>query len=100
MTKEEFLKKFTNKYTGKVELPNGAVLCKPNDNWTGTQGLYKDGDTYEIYQIGVPGGMGAADAHMIFHMYRTKSETDAFNKFYKLIKGKISDVGLYELGHK
>lgn len=76
------------------------MLCKPNDNWTGTQGLYKDGDTYEIYQIGVPGGMGAADVHMIFHMYRTKSEVDAFNKFYKLIKNKISDVELYELGHK
>ena len=75
-------------------------MGKPNDNWTGAQGLYKDGDIYEIYKIGVPGGMGAADVHMVFYMYHTKSEVDAFNKFYKLIKGKINDVELYELGHK
>lgn len=85
MTKKEFLERFTNKKTGKLELPNGFILGEPIN--TNEIGIYSFRNWWMVDKIGIPNPMSIGDALTPVHLYMGLNENKAFDVFTDFVTG-------------
>lgn len=87
MIKEELIKLFTDKETGKLNLPYGFVLSEPNK--VGETGIFQDDDnTWNVIKIGIPNPSGIGDAWCHIPLYCGYNEDNAFTVFFNFLIDK------------
>lgn len=87
MIKEELIKLFTNKETGKLNLPVGFVLGKPNK--VDETGIFQDEDNeWRVVKIGIPNPSGIGDAWYHKTLYCGYNENNAFTVFFNFLIDK------------
>lgn len=87
MAKEEFLRLFTDKKTGRVKLPSKYVIGNPTE--VDETGVYQDDNGYwRVVKIGIPNPSCIGDARQAKILYRGNSENNAFAVFYSFVVGQ------------
>ena len=87
MIKEELIKLFTDKETGKLNLPYGFVLNEPNK--VGETGIFQDDDNkWNVIKIGIPNPSGIGDAWCRIPLYCGYNEDNAFTVFFNFLIDK------------
>ena len=87
MIKEELIKLFTDKETGKLNLPYGFVLSEPNK--VGETGIFQDDDNkWHVVKIGIPNPSGIGDAWYHRTLYCGYNEDNAFTVFFNFLINK------------
>ena len=87
MIKEELIKLFTNKETGKLNLPVGFVLGEPNK--VDETGIFQDkNNEWHVVKIGIPNPSGIGDAWYHRTLYRGYNEDNAFTVFFNFLINK------------
>lgn len=87
MIKEELIKLFTDKETGKLNLPYGFVLSEPNK--VGETGIFQDDDNeWNVITICIPNPSCAGDAWCCIPLYWGYNEDNAFTVFFNFLIDK------------
>lgn len=87
MIKEELIKLFTNKETGKLNLPYGFVLGEPNK--VDETGIFQDkNNEWYVVKIGIPNPSCAGDAWCHRTLYCGYNEDNAFTVFFNFLINK------------
>lgn len=87
MNKQILIKLFTNKETGKLNLPYGFVLGEPNK--VDETGIFQDkNNEWYVVKIGIPNPSCAGDAWCHRILYRGYSENNAFTVFFNFLINK------------
>lgn len=87
MNKQTLIKLFTNKETGKLNLPYGFVLGEPNK--VGETGVFQDEDNeWCVVKIGIPNPSCAGDAWYHRTLYCGYNEDNAFTVFFNFLIDK------------
>lgn len=87
MIKEELIKLFTDKETGKLNLPYGFVLNEPNK--VGETGIFQDkNNKWHVVKIGIPNPSGIGDAWCRIPLYCGYNEDNAFTVFFNFLIDK------------
>lgn len=87
MNKQILIKLFTNKETGKLNLPVGFVLGKPNK--VDETGIFQDEDNeWRVVKIGIPNPSGIGDAWYHRTLYYGYNENNAFTVFFNFLIDK------------
>ena len=87
MIKDELIKLFTDKETGKLNLPYGFVLSEPNK--IGETGIFQDDDNkWHVDKIGIPNPSCAGDAWYCRPLYCGYNEDNAFTVFFNFLIDK------------
>ena len=87
MIKNELIKLFTDKETGKLNLPVGFVLGEPNK--VDETGIFQDkNNEWLIVKIGIPNPSGIGDARYHKTLYCGYNEDNAFTVFFNFLINK------------
>lgn len=87
MNKQTLIKLFTNKETGKLNLPVGFVLGEPNK--ADETGIFQDEDNeWRVVKIGIPNPSGIGDAWYHKTLYCGYNEDNAFTVFFNFLIDK------------
>lgn len=87
MIKEELIKLFTDKETGKLNLPYGFVLSEPNK--ADETGIFQDkNNEWHVVKIGIPNPSGIGDAWYHRTLYCGYNEDNAFTVFFNFLIDK------------
>lgn len=87
MNKQTLIKLFTNKETGKLNLPYGFVLGEPNK--VDETGIFQDkNNEWLVVKIGIPNPSCAGDAWCHRTLYRGYNEDNAFTVFFNFLISK------------
>lgn len=87
MTKEEFLRLFTDEKTGRIKLPSNYIIGNPTE--VDETGVYQDDNGYWcVVKIGIPNPSCIGDARQANTLYRGNSENNAFAVFYSFVVGQ------------
>lgn len=87
MDKQTLIKLFTNKETGKLNLPVGFVLGEPNK--VDETGIFQDkNNEWYVVKIGIPNPSCAGDAWCQRTLYRGYNEDNAFTVFFNFLIDK------------
>lgn len=87
MNKQTLIKLFTNKETGKLNLPVGFVLGEPNK--ADETGIFQDkNNEWHVVKIGIPNPSGIGDAWYHRTLYCGYNEDNAFTVFFNFLIDK------------
>lgn len=87
MNKQTLIKLFTNKETGKLNLPYGFVLGEPNK--VDETGIFQDNNNeWYVVKIGIPNPSCAGDAWCNRTLYCGYNEDNAFTVFFNFLISK------------
>lgn len=87
MIKEELIKLFTDKETGKLNLPDGFVLSEPNK--ADETGIFQDkNNEWYVVKIGIPNPSGIGEAWYHRTLYCGYNEDNAFTVFFNFLINK------------
>lgn len=87
MNKQTLIKLFTNKETGKLNLPSGFVLGEPNK--VDETGIFQDkNNEWLVVKIGIPNPSGIGDARYHRTLYCGYNEDNAFTVFFNFLIDK------------
>lgn len=87
MIKDELIKLFTNKETGKLNLPVGFVLGEPDK--ADETGIFQDkNNEWHVVKIGIPNPSGIGDAWYHRTLYCGYNEDNAFTVFFNFLIDK------------
>lgn len=87
MNNQTLIKLFTNKETGKLNLPSGFILGEPNK--VDETGIFQDkNDEWYVVKIGIPDPSGIGDAWYHRTLYRGYNEDNAFTVFFNFLINK------------
>lgn len=87
MIKDELIKLFTDKETGKLNLYSGFVLGEPNK--ADETGIFQDkNNEWHVVKIGIPNPSGIGDAWYHRTLYCGYNEDNAFTVFFNFLIDK------------